>query len=234
MQGVVKLADFGLARAMDRATITFPNIVKGKLSYTAPELTRGHKADVRSDLYSLGVTLWESLAARKLFRGDTHLELLRAIREAKAPTLASLRPDVPPRLCAAIERAVRRDPSHRFGSAREMGAEFAAVLRSLPEPISAARLGASVVNARKRLSTSSEAAMAPGEVTDDSFDITVEVVVDYASSPSATRSIRVELSEPFKEMAPDPEHQRKGGEPAPPPHERPRSPPPSLPRKKSP
>jgi serine/threonine protein kinase len=189
---------------------------------------------VRSDLYSLGVALWEILAARKLFQGDTHVELLRAVVGAKVPTLMSQHPDLPPRLCAAIERAIHRNPSHRFGSAREMGAEFAAVLRSLPEPISAARLGASVVGARKRLRTSSEATVAPGEVRDDSFDITAEVVVDYASSPSATRPILVELSEPFKEIAAAPEHQRKGGEPAPPPQDRPRSPSPSPPRKKSP
>jgi serine/threonine-protein kinase len=65
--GIVKLADFGMARAMDRARFTQPNVVKGKLSYIAPEMLRGEDATVQSDLFSLGVCLWEAFAGERLF-----------------------------------------------------------------------------------------------------------------------------------------------------------------------
>src|SRR5690606_27592784 len=74
--GTVKLTDFGLAQAMDRASITRPNIIKGKLAYCAPEIITGANATVQSDLFALGVMLWEALAQRRLFTGKNDLELL--------------------------------------------------------------------------------------------------------------------------------------------------------------
>ena len=71
--GVPKLSDFGLARAMDRITLTTPGVVKGKLAYVAPELVGGHKASSASDVYSLGVVLWEALAGRRLFEAGNAL-----------------------------------------------------------------------------------------------------------------------------------------------------------------
>ena len=67
--GVVKLTDFGLARAMDRASMTRPNVIKGKLAYCAPELISGAKPSAQSDVFALGVVLWEALAQRRLFTG---------------------------------------------------------------------------------------------------------------------------------------------------------------------
>lgn len=118
--GVAKLTDFGLARAMDRACMTAPDVVKGKLSYLAPELIYGESASVQSDLYSLGIVLWEALAGERLFWGDTASERVRKAREAEIPPLELLRPTLPPELTAVIGRALARHASDRFGSAEDM------------------------------------------------------------------------------------------------------------------
>lgn len=117
-QGVAKLVDFGLARAGDRATITSPGVVKGKLGYVAPELISGRRPDARTDLYALGVTLWEALAMRRAFEGKNAVELMVQAGRGAIPPLRSLRPEVPPELEAAIHRLCARDPAERFESAR--------------------------------------------------------------------------------------------------------------------
>jgi serine/threonine protein kinase len=90
--GYVKLTDFGLARATDRARITREHIVKGKVSYLAPELTEGGDPSPQSDLFGLGVLLWESLMGRKLFHGDGPVDVVRAIQAAVIPSVCAERP----------------------------------------------------------------------------------------------------------------------------------------------
>lgn len=197
--GVVKVADFGLARATDRATMTFPNMIKGKVSYTAPELLYGKKADEKSDIYCLGVTMWEALAARKLFSGKNNVEVLHAIQVGTVPPLDKFRPDVPPELIHIIHRALYRDPASRWVSAREMAKPLLAFVRSIQPPVDAPRLGASVVHARQRLEA------IDGEIpvviedkpSEESIEISVELEVDFDASPASARPFRAELSDPF-------------------------------------
>lgn len=152
LNGIVKIADFGLARAMDRAKITQPEMVKGKTGYVAPELIDdGLEASPRSDVFSLGIVLWEVLASRPLFKGKTDIESLKNIIACKVPPLAEIRPDLPPPLVDAIGRALERDPRRRFQSAREMFLALARVLRRVAEPTDAQPLGESVALARQRL-----------------------------------------------------------------------------------
>src|SRR5690606_17091790 len=117
VNGIVKLSDFGLARAMDRARLTDPDVIKGKMAYLAPELTHGAEATVQSDLYALGVTLWQALTGRRLFTGRSNAEVFTAAREAVIPSLAELRPDLPEALTAAVSRALAREPGDRFATA---------------------------------------------------------------------------------------------------------------------
>ncbi len=198
VDGVVKVADFGLARATDRATMTFPNIIKGKVSYTAPELLRGKKASEQSDVYSLGVTMWEALAARKLFPGQSPAEVLRAIQVGEVPSLAKLRPDGPATLLEIVHRAVERNPSERWRSARDMAVPLLAFVRSLQPPVNARRLGASVAQARERLRAidGKEPVVIQDTNSEDSIEVSVDVEVDYHASP--TRAFRAELSDPFE------------------------------------
>jgi serine/threonine-protein kinase len=116
--GVPRLLDFGIAKAAGRVHTTREGQLKGKLPYMAPEQIRGNPSRL-SDVYASGVVLWEALAGRRLFKGD-EAEILAAVLEHVIEPPSRFAPDVPPELDALTLRAVDRDPSRRFSSAREM------------------------------------------------------------------------------------------------------------------
>jgi serine/threonine-protein kinase len=146
--GQVKLADFGLARAMDRGRMTRPNIVKGKLSYLAPELLAGLAPTVKCDLFSLGVVIWEALAGERLFDAATDADVVANIRDGKIPLLSMKRPNLPIAITSAVHRALERDPAQRFDSARQMLDVLTSVLRVLPESVDSRVLSGSIRAAR--------------------------------------------------------------------------------------
>jgi len=154
--GIVKLADFGMARAMDRGRITQPNVVKGKLSYLAPEMLRGEDATVQSDLFSLGVCLWEALAGQRLFDAPTDLEVLAMLKDPRVPLLSFKRPELPMGLTTAVHKALERAPGRRFDSALAMLEALREVLRVIPESTSGPILGASIREARARMKAAGE------------------------------------------------------------------------------
>jgi serine/threonine protein kinase len=149
--GTVKLTDFGLARAMDRASMTRPNVIKGKLAYCAPELITGAKAGPRSDIFALGVVLWEAVAQRRLFTGKNDLEVLLAVRKGDVPPLKEERPDIPATLHEVIHNSLAQNPDERFQNCKEMARALASVLRASTEQADSEPLGASVRAARVRL-----------------------------------------------------------------------------------
>lgn len=124
--GYAKLADFGLAKleeaAPDEATPTVtegharPGII-GTLAYMSPELLEGRATDARSDIFSLGVVLYETLAGRRPFAGATNLELSKAIVYRTPEPLPA---DLPPGLRAAVEKALEKDPADRYQTARDL------------------------------------------------------------------------------------------------------------------
>lgn len=148
--GVVKLADFGMARAMDRGRITQPDIVKGKLSYLAPELVLGHPPTAQSDLFALGIVMWEALTGERLFDADTDIEVIHRLRDARAPLLAMHRPSLPLGLTTVVHRALEREPERRFASARDMRLALIGELRVLPVATDAEALASSVRDADRR------------------------------------------------------------------------------------
>jgi serine/threonine-protein kinase len=148
--GIPKLTDFGLAHAKDRISrLTRPGTLKGKVGYLAPERTIGKPATPRSDLFSMGVTLWEALAGRPLFLGDT-TQVLRQIMNGQIEPLINVRSDVPSQVAAAVHRALQPDPQRRYQNALDMAADLAAALKDR-KLVSEARIGASVLEARMRL-----------------------------------------------------------------------------------
>ncbi|RKH76598.1 serine/threonine protein kinase, partial [Corallococcus sp. AB045] len=116
--GAVKLTDFGIAKAGNK--LTNPGVLKGKFAYMSPEQARGENVDVRTDVFALGVVLWELLTGGRLFQGDSEIAVLRAVQESSIVPPARLNPDVPPDLDAAICRALERDLSKRFQTAGEL------------------------------------------------------------------------------------------------------------------
>ncbi len=144
VNGIVKLADFGLARAMDRGSMTDPGIAKGKVSYLSPELAAGKQASTKSDLYGVGIVLWESLAQKRLFYGRSLADTALMVREGRVPPLWDERNDLPRELCEVVHTALERDPDNRFDSAEEMLHALTAMLRVHPEPTDATHLAWSV------------------------------------------------------------------------------------------
>jgi serine/threonine-protein kinase len=151
--GLVKLTDFGLARAMDRAKITHPDMVKGKLAYLAPEVANGKEASVRSDIFSLGVVLWEALAGRGLYTGVTDIEVLLKVRSVEVPPLASARDDLPAELVAAVNRALAPQPEDRFPTTREFLRTLTRILRGVSQATDSYAVSHSVIEARCVLGT---------------------------------------------------------------------------------
>ncbi len=128
--GCLKVVDFGIARAEGKSHHTAPGTIKGKFSYIAPEqLTAGPDVDRRADVWSLGVTLWEMLALRPLFRRENAVETLTAVVNGPIPKPSAIRPEVPSALDAIALRALSRKRDERYATAREMGRELAAFLR---------------------------------------------------------------------------------------------------------
>ncbi len=100
--GLVKVVDFGIAKAANRQLRTRTGVVKGKLSYMAPEQALGQPVDGRADVYSLGAVLYEVLAHEPMVKGETDLETMKRLMDGKRPTL-SHRPGIP----VALARAAR-------------------------------------------------------------------------------------------------------------------------------
>ena len=125
LDGRVRITDFGVARAVARLTRTEAGEVKGKARYFSPEQALARGLDRRSDLWALGVVLWEVLALRPLFTGRTMAEVLQAVATMPVPDVRVHRPEVPESVVAAIARAIERVPEQRVAS----GDEFARVLR---------------------------------------------------------------------------------------------------------
>lgn len=128
--GEPKLADFGIAKTSG-AAYTRAGEVVGSMAYLSPERLTSKPATVLDDLYSVGVVGYEALTGRRPFPQEDLGALARAILQESPPPLATLRPDVPPPLAAAIERAMARDPAWRFDQAGAMRA----ALVGAPPPV---------------------------------------------------------------------------------------------------
>lgn len=116
--GAVKLTDFGIAKAT--TTQTAPGMLKGKFAYMAPEQARGEKVDARTDLFALGIVLWELLTGGRLFSGDSDLAVLRAVQDSLIAPPSRLNPDVPQELSDVVMKALARPVEERFQSGFEM------------------------------------------------------------------------------------------------------------------
>lgn len=123
-QGAVKLADFGIARAMNEVSTTSPDVVRGKLRYLAPEQVLGEPLSPAIDVWSLGVSLYEALALRRPFPEGNEGQTVHAIVHAEFPPLESLRDDLPPELLAVVSRCLRRQPGSRYPDCQDLALDL--------------------------------------------------------------------------------------------------------------
>ena len=128
--GIARVTDFGIAKAAARMTSTRVGQVKGKLAYMSPEQARGRATDARTDVWAIGVVLWETLAARRLFRVENESETYQRVLMAPIPRLIDVVRDAPVAIADVISHALDRDAARRFGSAREMAQALETLARA--------------------------------------------------------------------------------------------------------
>src|ERR687898_668432 len=133
-EGVVKLADFGIAKAAEQSDITKVGSVLGTAAYLSPEQARGEPAGPQSDLYALGVVAYQLLAGRLPYEAASLTDLARQQDAAAPVALHELDPAIPPALSAVVERALERAPAHRFADAAAMEAALGEALHGVAPP----------------------------------------------------------------------------------------------------
>ncbi len=128
--GAVKLLDFGIAKNAMQDGRTRTGLLKGKISYMAPEQARGEELDRRADLWSLGVVLWEAVTGSRLFKGVNEAATLNLTLSEDVSSPSIRRPDLPPELETILMRALKRNPADRYTTAAEMRDELETWLSS--------------------------------------------------------------------------------------------------------
>ena len=193
VDGATHVADFGIAKAVGRLAEKFSvqHTVKGKAGYMAPEQIRG-KSDRRADVFAVGVVLWETLALKRLFTGDSFLEIVTKAVDRDAEPVTVARADASPELAAVVAKALSRDPSKRFASARDMAIALEkcgprASAREVSEWV--ALLARDALAARRaqieRIETGRDETAAPRAEGDDPHDASIPGLAPAGSTPRA-------------------------------------------------
>jgi serine/threonine protein kinase len=134
--GVVKLLDFGIAKAESNVTETKTGVVKGKYAYIAPEQALATPVDARADLWAMGVVMWEMLTSRRLFKSVNELATLQETLTGVIKRPSEVAPGIPPELDAIVMKALQREVEHRYQTAKEFEADlehYLATLQDRPE-----------------------------------------------------------------------------------------------------
>jgi eukaryotic-like serine/threonine-protein kinase len=130
IDGSSKITDFGVARASTRLSTTRTGQLKGKLAYMAPEQARGKDVDRRADVFAMGIVVWETLAQRRLFKGEGEADTLNRVLYEPIPLLRSACPTMPQMLEDICSKALEREPEKRFESCAEFGDALEKVARA--------------------------------------------------------------------------------------------------------
>jgi serine/threonine-protein kinase len=134
--GEVKIVDFGLAKANSQLEKSEPGIIKGKFSYLSPEAAMGQDVDARTDIFAVGIILWELLAGQRLFLGETDFQTVKKVQASVVPPISQINKKVPSELERVINRALARDPAQRFPTARALGQELSKFMFRYAVPVS--------------------------------------------------------------------------------------------------
>ena len=130
------LTDFGLARAADDVSMTRWGIIAGTPEYMSPEQARGETLDSRSDLFSMGCVLYEMATGVSPFRTDSSMATMRRLVHETPKSMASLNPELPPWFISIVDRLLEKEPTRRFGSAKEVSELLEGCLAHVQQPTS--------------------------------------------------------------------------------------------------
>ena len=118
--GEVKVVDFGIAKTdKEDGEVTQTGTLKGKFSYMSPEQAGGEKLDVRTDVFSLGIVLWETLTKKRLFASNSEMTTIKKIRECKIPLISKVNPNVPEELERIVNIALAKNADNRYQTCAE-------------------------------------------------------------------------------------------------------------------
>jgi eukaryotic-like serine/threonine-protein kinase len=183
-KGVVKLMDFGIARPNNEAGMTVTGTTLGSLNYMSPEQVRGEPVDQRSDLYSMGVSLYEMVTGQLPFRGHSNYTVMSAhLQEAPQPPIV-LRPDLPKGLSDIILMAMAKDPKDRFQSAEA----FSNALKSALTGTAAAGIASPIPGTARAPQAIPSASGVPVQGT-----VPVSVVATSQAPPTSRRGVYMAL-----------------------------------------
>jgi len=133
-QGEVKLADFGIAKAVGKSERSATGVIKGKFAYMSPEQSQARPLDARSDLFSVGTVLYLLTTGKKPFDGPTDTDVIMQVRRAKPAKPSTVVRDMNAEIEKVINRALRADPSKRWQTAEQMADKIDAILIKLGQP----------------------------------------------------------------------------------------------------
>ena len=139
--GMVKVVDFGIAKAATAKSNTAVGTLKGKIPYMAPEQCRSEPLDRRSDIFSIGIILYELTVGRRLFQAETEIAIIQKITSGGFPPPTSVHPSYPGELEAIVMRALQLNPDARYSTARDLQIDLEEFAREYKLAISSARLG---------------------------------------------------------------------------------------------
>jgi TonB family protein len=140
--GDIKLCDFGIAKAASKASHTRAGALKGKLQYMSPEQAWGRDIDGRSDIFAVGLVLYEMLTGRKGFAGDSELSILEQVRSPHLIPPREFDPAIPPEVERAVMKALKENREERYQTAAEFAADLGNMLQAIRPTPGAAELGA--------------------------------------------------------------------------------------------
>ena len=122
--GSIKVLDFGIAKAADGSSNTVTGEIKGKISYMSPEQVRGEPLDRRSDIFAVGILLWEAVAGHRMWADLPDVTVLNELLQGNIPSIRQAAPNVPEPVARVIERACALDREHRYPTALAMQREL--------------------------------------------------------------------------------------------------------------
>jgi len=202
--GEIKIVDFGLAKANSQLERSEPGIIKGKFSYLSPEAALGQEVDARTDIFAVGIILWELLAGQRLFLGETDFQTVKKVQQAVVPPISSINKQVPPELEKIVTRTLARDPNVRYQSARELAQDLTRFMFRFSQPVSSFDIATLVYGAMR-----DRARMRPqqGSIIDKLIEEALleftSLKEDAAGGASASENKRTEMALSSSPLNPD-------------------------------
>src|SRR3989475_3886356 len=203
--GAAKVVDFGIAKAANSSSSTRTGTLKGKVAYMPPEQLRGDPLDRRTDVFALGVVLYELLAGQRPWEGDSDVSLIGRIMTEEPKPFATVRLDAPPGLIAVLDRALAKDREARYSSCHDLQADLEALLVSLGQTITPARI-----------SDFAKAYDEPVQAPDESTGAAMQALEAEMNGTGAVRAVPARRPQPREARTvvlpqPPPPPDRRGG-----------------------